>query len=129
MKKILSLLLFVAVLFVGCKEKNQFNYPLETLYGTWQFKQVKFSPSEDYQTWLLTATYATFYSDGTYTGRGYFGNGKGTYETKGDDIITYVQGEEYATYTVLSLTGSRAELKMSMPGSSRNIWLICEKQN
>lgn len=39
--------------------------------------------------------------DGTYYGVGALGNGGGTYEIKGDEMITYVKGKVYFKYKIL----------------------------
>lgn len=126
--------LMVAILSVGfasCSkddDADDFNYPKETLYGTWKMSEVKMSETGSYVSWPMQATSATFNSDGTYSGRGYFGNGSGTYTAKGNTITTYVEGQVYLVYTVLSLTGSTAELKMTKPGSSETLWIKCVKR-
>ena len=126
--------LMTAILSVGimsCSKDDDdsgFNYPIEDLYGTWKISQMKTSESGSYTSWILTTTTATFYSNGTYSGHGYFGNGSGTYTAKGNTITTFVEGQVYITYTVLSLSGSTVELKMSQPGSSSVLWVKCVKQ-
>lgn len=112
--------------FVGCSDDDEpkFDYPMETLYGTWIGSEVKVG--ED---WVDITKYPytkfgfsiTFNSGGTYSGAGYFGNGSGTYKAEGKMITTYIDGEEYAYYTIKSLTGSNAELTMSMGGESMEI--------
>lgn len=79
------LLLFVAiaaVAFTGCsKDDNSFKYG-DAIYGTWDITHIK---QED-GAWLdITPAIfskfhvsATFNSDGTYSGKGYFGNGSGS---------------------------------------------------
>lgn len=63
----------------------------------------------------------SFKSDGTFYGKGYLGNGSGTYKATGNTIVTYLDGEEYIRYTVKSLSGDDAELTMSMDGESLDI--------
>ena len=127
--------LMTAILSVGimsCSKDDDggssFNYPIEDLYGTWKISQMKTSESSSYKNWILTTTTATFYSNGTYSGHGYFGNGSGTYTAKGNTITTFVEGQVYITYTVLSLSGSTVELKLSQPGSSSVLGVKCVKQ-
>ena len=126
--------LMVAILsfgFASCSsddDDDDFNYPKESLYGTWKMSEVKMSESGSYISWPMKATTATFNSDGTYSGSGYFGNGSGTYTAKGNTITTYVSGQVYIVYTVLSLNGSSAELKMTMPGSDEILWIKCVKR-
>jgi heat shock protein HslJ len=125
--------LMVAILSIGlmsCSsdDDNDFNFSNETLYGTWQITKVKTSETDPYTTWMLNTTTATFNSDGTYSGAGYFGNGSGKYTAKGNTITTYVSGNVYMIYTVLSLNNTTAELKISEPGSNEYIWIICSKK-
>lgn len=125
--------LMVAVLsvgFVSCSsdDDDDFNYSKEVLYGTWQMSDVKMSESGSYIKWPFQTTTATFKSDGTYSGSGYFGNGSGTYTAKGNSITTYVGGKVYMVYTVLSLTGSTSELKATLPNSNETIWIKCLKR-
>jgi len=126
--------LMVAILSVGfasCSsddDDDDFNYPKESLYGTWKMSEVKMSETGSYISWPMKATTATFNSDGTYSGSGYFGNGSGTYTAKGNTITTYVSGKVYIVYTVLSLSGSTAELKMTMPNSDEILWIKCVKK-
>ena len=117
--------------FVSCSsddDDDDFNFSKESLYGTWRMSEVKMSENGTYIDWPMRATSATFNSDGTYSGSGYFGNGSGTYTAKGNTITTYVSGQVYIVYTVLSLNGSTAELKMTMPGSDETLWVKCVKR-
>lgn len=137
MKKYLFNLLPImlgAILSIGvysCSKDDDgddFNYPLESLYGTWKISQVKMSEFGTYISWPMRATTATFNNDGTYSGSGYFGNGTGTYTAKGNTITTYVNGKIYIVYTVISLNGNTAELKMPQPDSGDYIWIKCVKR-
>lgn len=139
MKKLLlsmSLLLGMVVALSGCKkdEPNTFDYPLETLYGTWRITHVeqKNGSMLDVTTPLaenvFKPTYATFNSDGTYSGRGYFGNGSGTYKAQGKTITCYIGGSEYVKYDVLSLSGQECELKMMITGNNTSSKIRCKKQ-
>lgn len=125
--------LFVAIVcvgFVSCSsdDDDDFDYSKEKLYGTWKMSEVKMSENGSYIAWPMKTTTATFNSDGTYSGSGYFGNGTGTYTAKGNKITTFVGGEVYIVYTILSLSGSTAELKMNMPGSTETLWIKCVKR-
>lgn len=106
------------------KDDDGFDYPMETVYGTWKGTDVYVDSK-----WVDITTYPytkfafsiKFNSDGTYYGSGYFGNGNGTYKAIGNTITTYVNGEEYAIYIVKSLSSNKAELKMIMGDDSIDI--------
>lgn len=129
MKKHLFLLLtFVVatVAFVSCSNDDDDNQYNSDIVGTWKITEVKMSQSGSYIDWPFKTTYASFKSDGTYYGSGYFGNGSGTWSIKGNTVNTYVGGELYASYEVISVTSTTSELKMSMDGES--IWIKCKKE-
>ena len=118
-----SLLVLLCSLFLltTCQKEPPFDYPIETLYGTWEGTDVKTSDG-----WVnIESPYfsdvqfsITFYEDGSYYGRGYFGNGAGTYTASGKTIITYVNGKEYYRYDVYSLTNNVAHLRMYHQGET-----------
>lgn len=129
MKKHLFLLLTLVVAtvaFVSCSNDDDDNQYNSDIVGTWKITEVKTSQSGSYIDWPFKTTYATFKSDGTYYGSGYFGNGSGTWSIKGNTVNTYVGGELYASYEIISVTSTTSELKMSMDGES--IWIKCKKE-
>ena len=129
MKKHLFLLLTLVVAtvaFVSCSNDDDDNQYNSDIVGTWKITEVKMSQSGSYIAWPFKTTYATFKSDGTYYGSGYFGNGSGTWSIKGNTVNTYVGGELYASYEIISVTSTTSELKMSMDGES--IWIKCNKE-
>ena len=129
MKKHLFLLLTLVVAtvaFVSCSNDDDDNQYNSDLVGTWKITEVKTSQSGSYIAWPFKTTYASFKSDGTYYGSGYFGNGSGTWSIKGNTVNTYVGGELYASYEIISVTSTTSELKMSMDGES--IWIKCKKE-
>ena len=77
---------------------------------------------------VFKPTYATFNADGTYSGRGALGAGKGTYKAQGKTITCYVEGKEFLKYDVLSLSGKECELKVYQTGSSSSVRIRCKKQ-
>lgn len=87
----------------------------------------KTSQSGSYMDWPFKTTYASFKSDGTYYGSGYFGTGSGTWSIRGNTVNTYVGGELYASYEIISVTSTTSELKMSMDGDA--IWIKCKRSN
>lgn len=62
--------------FISCSKDEVATNPL--ILGTWKLTEVKMRESGSYITWPFQTTYASFKSDGTYSGSGYFGNGSGT---------------------------------------------------
>ena len=129
MKKHLLLLLTLVVAtvaFVSCSNDDDDNQYNSDIVGTWKITEVKTSQSGSYIDWPFKTTYASFKSDGTYYGSGYFGNGSGTWSIKGNTVNTYVGGELYASYEIISVTSTTSELKMSMDGES--IWIKCKKE-
>lgn len=135
MKKFLSMtLLFTAMFltFSSCsKDDDDFDYPMDTLYGTWEGISINIDGSwTDITEYPFTkfAFSIKFNSDGTYTGKGYFGNGSGTYTTKGKTIITYVDGKEYLRYDIKSLTNNVAELSMTVEGSGESLIVKVRKK-
>ena len=129
MKKQLFLMLTLVVAtvaFVSCSKDDDDNQYNSDIVGTWKITEVKTSQSGSYIDWPFKTTYASFKSDGTYYGSGYFGNGSGTWSIKGNTVNTYVGGELYASYEIISVTSTTSELKMSMDGES--IWIKCKKE-
>jgi hypothetical protein len=115
----------VVFVFSSCSEdedkNSKFNYPMETLYGTWEATHIKFDADDSWTSlsWMGSKYQfsATFYNDGRYYGRGYFGTGWGTYKASGNIISTFVSDKEYYTYKVHSLSNSEAHVTMSFRGA------------
>ena len=93
------------------------------MIGTWDATSVKFSDSDlvDITNYPSMALSITFNKDGSYSGRGALGNGAGTYTVSCRTIKTYVGGELYGTYYVNSISGNKAELKLTMGSTSMDI--------
>lgn len=126
------LLCIVSVSFSSCsKDDSSFDYPMETLYGTWDGTAIGIDGQ-----WIDITNYwykefefsITFAEKGKYYADGYFGYGSGTYEASGKTIKTYVDGEYYRTYTIKSLTDNNAEVIMSVEGSEQTIGLKVKKR-
>lgn len=132
MKKFLLLCVAIAsVAFVGCSDDDEPNFKYgDAIYGTWDITHLKQKDGS----WLdITSSIfdqfhasATFNSDGTYYGSGYFGNGSGTYKAKGTTIICYIENTEYARYNIHSLSDNVAEMTMTMDGDS--VEIKCKKR-
>lgn len=125
--KILLIISIFSILFLSsCKKEDntQFDYPLETLYGTWSGTDIYL---EESSTWVDITRYpytqfgfsAKFNADGSYYGSGYFGNGSGTYKAIGNTVTTYVDGKEFARYVISSLSSTKGEATM-YAGSSKS---------
>lgn len=131
MKKILFMLFAVllsAMTVVSCSKDDSDkieNAIDDEIVGTWKLTDVKTSETGSYSTWPYAETYASFKSDGTYYGSGWFGTGKGTWTKKGKIISTFVDGQLYFTYEVISISSSYAELKMSIEDTT--LWIKCKK--
>lgn len=118
------LLATMMVFLPSCSKDNDEPEDIKTqMIGTWAATSVKFSDSDwvDITNYPSMALSITFNKDGSYSGRGTLGNGSGTYTVSGRTIKTYVGGELYATYYVNSVSGNKAELKLTMGGSSMDI--------
>ena len=120
-----ALIAIVSLSFVSCSDDSDSPYSSD-IVGTWKLTEVKTSQSGSYISWPFEPTYASFNSDGTYYGRGYFGYGSGTWKAKGNKVSTYVDDELFITYEILSVSGNNAELKMIIDGEA--IWIKCKKQ-
>lgn len=118
----------LSTVFTSCSsddDENKFDYPMETVYGTWETSAVKLKNGNwiDITSWLY-ASYrakATFYSDGTYTGSGALGNGSGTYTAKGRTIVTYVNGKEYIRYDIDYISKDGTEMQGTMSDKSSSL--------
>lgn len=124
------LTLTISTFITSCsKDDDGFEYPMEQLYGRWNAKKIKVD-----EKWYDVTQYPytrfgmsiTFYQNGTFYGSGYFGNGSGTYKASGKTITTYIDDEIYATYKVVTLSSTTANLIMTMGDNS--IEMIAEKQ-
>ncbi len=111
---------------ISCGDDDKDEPTKSDIVGTWSLSEVSTNNS-NYIPWPYESTSATFKSNGTYYGTGYFGNGTGTWKQQGNTIITYVSGVEYFRYEVLSLSSSTCTLKMSITGSSSVLYIKCIK--
>lgn len=122
MKKTLFLLITILTIsFIGCSDDDDSEYK-DAIIGTWELTQIEFGGG---WTSMPRRTYATFNSDGTYNGRGYFGNGSGTYKISGNTIICYIEGEGYVRYDIIELNSNSCTLNMKI--SSEEFKIKCIK--
>ncbi len=113
------------------EEGEDFNYPMSSLYGTWDGTAINTGDGWWDITGFLYYEYQysiSFYEGGRYYGRGYFGTGGGTYEASGNVISTYVDGKPYRKYRVKSLNNDRAEVEWFVDGASETIGLRLKKR-
>ena len=136
MKKFLFTLFACVLVLCSCSndDETSFNYDMGLLYGTWRVTEVQQNDGSFLDVTSTIAekvfkpTYATFKEDRTYTGRGEFGNGSGTYKAEGNTIYTYIGDTEYLRYEVVNLSGNKCHLIMKQTGSTSTIEIICTKQ-
>lgn len=112
--------------FQSCSSNND-EPTVNDIVGTWKLTEVSTNDGASFTSWILQTTTATFNADGTYSDKGYFGTGSGTWKQSGKMITTYVDGTEYIRYEVKELTSSTCTLVMSMKGSDSTIWVKCVK--
>lgn len=132
--RLLLLLLILSTVFTACnkdEDDEKFDYDRDLLIGKWRITHIELKDgyvdiTKYPYTLTIDPTYATFNSDGTFEGEGYFGDGTGTYKAIGKIITCYIDKEEYAKYEVLSLTGTICELKATIDGET--IKVKCKKQ-
>lgn len=123
MKKTLFMLFAIlSVALASCSDDDDNNEYKEAIIGKWELTQIEFGGG---WTSMPRPAYATFNSDGTYSGRGYFGNGSGTYKISGNTIICYIEGEEYVRYDIIELKSNTCILNMKI--GSESFKIKCEK--
>ena len=118
------LLATMMVFLPSCSKDDDEPEDIKTqMIGTWDAASVEFSHPDwvDITNYPSMALSLTFNKDGSYSGRGALGNGSGTYTVSGRTIKTYVGGELYGTYYVNSISGNKAELKLTMGSTSMEI--------
>ena len=130
MKKSINLLVLILVSFLslGISSCSENDTPkTQDIVGTWKISEASTNDGLTYFVWPFETTSATFKSDGTYYGKGYFGYGSGTWKQKGKTITTYVNGDVYLVYTVINLSSNTCTLKMSQTSSTASIYIKCIK--
>jgi len=129
-------LLFLSVLFtlsfcaISCSSDDEdlgsFDYPIDELVGTWNASVIHVKGSigwiivDDYPQYRMSIT---FNRNGTFSGEGYLGYGSGTYKLSGKNIITYVDGKVYITYTVNELSSGVANITLTGDGESIEMYV------
>ena len=122
----------MCVNFVACSSSDdeevlELTGPYATkIIGTWEVTH--YGDGKVWIPWTNKTTTATFNSDGTYSGRGYFGTGKGTFKLSNSHITCYIEGEVFIQYDILSVEGDIAVLTMYPESSSEKLTIKCEKK-
>ena len=108
-------------------EHSETIFNREDIVGTWKITHAKYDEGATMTEWEFDDTYATFKANGRYIGRGYWGNGEGTYSIEHNTITTYVNSLPYILYEVISLNNDIAEIKAMVSSTSQNVWIRCIK--
>lgn len=96
------------------------------IIGTWRVTD--YGSPNYWIAWDRTRTTATFNPNGTYSGRGFFGNGEGTYNLSGSTITCYIDGQVYMKYDIVSVKEDIAVLTLYVGNSdTSNMSLRCKK--
>lgn len=75
----------------------------DAIIGTWKMTEVNGVKVENLNLPQIKNTTITFEKNGNYSGKGYFGDGSGTYTLSGNIVKTYIDKELYWTYTIESI--------------------------
>lgn len=75
----------------------------DAIIGTWKMTEVGGVKVENLNLPQIKNTTITFEKNGNYSGKGYFGEGSGTYTLSGNIVKTYIDKELYLTYTIESI--------------------------
>lgn len=131
MKKLLLFLSIAILAFSGCSKDEgvdlgKFDYDTEIIFGTWQITHTISQSGTEWE-WSEASTTATFNRDGSYSGKGYFGNGTGTYKLSGKTITCYVEGSEYMKYTVVSFGDANTTCILDMSAGGESLRIKCKK--
>lgn len=114
----LSLLAISMIVAISLQSCSKDEVSKKDVIGTWKLSEVSTDDGKTFTKWPFVTTIATFKENGTYIGKGYFGNGEGTWNLEGNTLKTYVDDKEYIKYEVIELSGSTATLKISVKNSS-----------
>lgn len=123
--------ILMCVSFSSCSNDDEDEFKLSGPYatkiiGTWEITH--FGDGKVWIPWTKKTTSATFNSNGTYSGQGYFGTGTGTFELSNSHITCYVDGEIFIQYDVVSIENNIAVLTMYPDSSTEKLTIKCEKK-
>lgn len=120
------MLLASALCFSSCSkdnDENDFNWPMEDIYGTWDITHIKANGQ-----WheITDPAYSSLRASGTLYSNGKFkftdavGSGEGTYTASGNKIKVKA-GKLYIEYVIVSLKNNRAEVYVKNNGVSVHV--------
>lgn len=146
MKRLISYLLILALpaLLLACSKGNEvassgsddqteqgntnnFSLNRDEIIGCWQVIQAKYSEDAKMTDWEFEDTYAEFKDNGLYEGKGYFGNGQGTFSVEGNVITTKIDNVPFIVYEVTAIEDDKAELTATLQSNKQKIWMVCQK--
>lgn len=103
----------------------------DSLIGTWHVEKAKFTEQAEMTKWEHESTSIEFKKNGEFEGKGYFGNGSGTYtvEENYNTIHTFINNQPFITYEVTAYDKENnvAQMTATVESSSQKIWLECAK--
>lgn len=127
-KSIVFVLVCIFALAIQSCKSDKDNEPTKNdIIGTWKLTEVSTNDGSTFSSWPFVTTTATFNDNGTYSGKGYFGDGSGTWKQSGKTILTYIDGDEFYRYEIKELTSSTCTLVMSSKRTNTTIWIKCIK--
>lgn len=123
--------ILMCVSFSSCSNDDEDEFELSGPYatkiiGTWELTH--YGDGKVWIPWTKKTTSATFNSNGTYSGQGYFGTGTGTFELSNSHVTCYVDGEIFMQYDIVSIENNIAVLTMYPDSSSEKLTIKCEKK-
>ena len=124
----------LSIISCSSDEPEQTSPYASSILGTWQITHYgsSFGSITSWVDWDKTTTTATFNSDGTYSGRGYYGLGSGTYKLEGKSVYCYIEGELYMRYYIISMPSDTETILAMYPypcNSEGEITIKCKKIN
>jgi hypothetical protein len=136
MKKFLFTLFACVLVLCSCSKDDDlsFNYDKSLLYGKWRVTEIEqndgsyLDVTSSIAEKVFKPTYMVIKENGTYDSWGEFGNGSGTYKAEGSKVYTFIDGEEYLYYDIVSLSDKKAHVYMREKESDSSIGLKLTKQ-
>lgn len=101
--------------FMSCSksEKESENPYKSEIIGVWELTHFNGSSVNSLPSIFYKQTTITFGHNGIYSGKGIFGDGDGKYVLTDNIVKTYIDGDLYHTYEIISLNNNQIEAKMT----------------